>query len=72
MREEKFETSLEKLEKIVLRLESGKLSLEDSLKAFEEGMKLALGCEKRLNEAQQKIQLLMKDGRRRPYPSEGE
>lgn len=63
---EKFETSLEKLEKIVHRLEEGNLPLEDSLKAFEEGMQLAKLCEERLNEAQKKIEILMKgqDGRK--------
>ena len=50
----KFETSLEKLEKIVERLESGKLSLEDSIKSFEEGMKLARSCEESLNEAEKR------------------
>ncbi|MBI2082840.1 MAG: exodeoxyribonuclease VII small subunit [Deltaproteobacteria bacterium] len=61
---EKFEISLEKLEKIVERLESGELSLEESLKQFEEGMKLSKGCEERLNEAKKKIEVLMKDGKR--------
>ena len=58
---EKFEVSLEKLEKIVHRLEEGNLPLEDSLKAFEDGMHLAKLCEERLNEAQKKIEILMKD-----------
>lgn len=58
---EKFEASLEKLEAIVRKLEDGDLSLEESLKCFEEGMTLARVCETRLNEAQKKIEILMKD-----------
>lgn len=60
-KEEKFEASLERLESIVQKLEDGDMTLEDSLKAFEEGMKLVKACESRLNEAQKKIEILMKD-----------
>ena len=67
---EKFEASLEKLEKIVSRLEEGDLSLEASLTAFEEGMKLAKSCEERLNEAQQKIEILTKDRKRRRFDAD--
>ena len=49
---EKFETALKKLEEVVRRLEGGELSLDDSLKAFEEGVKLAGFCSKKLNEAE--------------------
>ena len=58
---EKFEVSLEKLEGLVQKLESGDLSLEDSMKAFEEGMTLVKSCEQKLMEAQKKIEILMKD-----------
>ncbi len=58
---EKFEVSLEKLEGLVQKLESGDLSLEDSMKAFEEGMTLVKSCEQKLTEAQKKIEILMKD-----------
>ncbi len=58
---EKFEVSLKKLEETVRRLEEGDLSLEDSLKSFEDGMKLAQSCRQRLEEAEKKIQILMKD-----------
>lgn len=58
---QKFEACLEKLEEIVRKLEEGDLPLDDSLKAFEEGMRLARTCEDRLNEAQKKIEILMKD-----------
>lgn len=57
---EKFEQSLKKLEDAVSRLESGELSLDDSLKVFEEGVKHASICSRKLNEAQKKVELLLK------------
>lgn len=57
---EKFELSLKKLEDAVNRLESGELSLDDSLKVFEEGVKHASICSRKLNEAQKKVELLLK------------
>ena len=58
-----FETSLTELEKLVQSMESGELSLEDSLKAFENGMQLSRDCQQSLADAEQKVQLLMeKDG----------
>ncbi len=57
---EKFETALKKLEDVVRRLEGGELSLDDSLKAFEEGVKLAGFCSKKLNEAEKRVELLLK------------
>ncbi|CAA0079739.1 Exodeoxyribonuclease 7 small subunit [Zhongshania aliphaticivorans] len=58
-----FETSLTELEKLVQNMESGELSLEDSLKAFENGMQLSRDCQKALADAEQKVELLMaKDG----------
>lgn len=58
-----FEKSLEKLEGLVKRLESGELSLEDSVKAFEEGVQLAAHCGKKLDEAEKKVEILLqKDG----------
>ena len=53
-----FENSINKLEKIVDELESGELSLEKSLKIFEEGIKLSSLCQKTLTLAEQKIQIL--------------
>ncbi len=60
MATEKFETSLKKLEDIVRRLEGGSLSLDDSLKAFEEGVKHASFCAKKLDEAERKVEVLLK------------
>lgn len=73
-KKEKFETSLEKLEAVVRKLEGGDLSLDDSLKAFEEGMKLVHLCDERLNEARKKVEVLMKDasGKKTPRKFEGE
>ncbi len=63
MAKKTFETSLETLEQITNELENGELSLDDSLKKFDEGIKLAEFCNKKLNEAQGKIELLLhKDG----------
>ena len=59
-----FEKSLEKLEGLVKRLESGELSLEDSIQAFEEGVRLAQHCGKKLDQAEKKVEILLsaKDG----------
>ena len=74
MATEKFETSLKKLEDVVRRLEGGSLSLDDSLKAFEEGVKNASFCSQKLDEAERKVEVLLKrkDGSytREPFKSE--
>lgn len=57
----KFEDALEELEKVVEQLESGELSLEDSLAAFEEGVRLVKHCNQKLTEVEKKIELLVKD-----------
>ncbi len=71
MATEKFETSLKKLEEVVRRLEGGSLSLEDSLKAFEEGVRHAAFCSKKLDEAERRVEVLLKqkDGsfKREPF-----
>lgn len=56
-----FETALGDLEKIVDNLEKGELSLEETLKKFEEGMALSQFCQQALQDAQKKIELLMQD-----------
>jgi len=61
MAEKKFEAALSRLEEIVAELESGELSLEQSLKLFEEGVKLARICNTRLEEAERKVEILLKD-----------
>jgi exodeoxyribonuclease VII small subunit len=56
-----FEKSLERLEKIVDQLESDELDLEKSLALFEEGVKLAEASNQRLDQAEKKVSLLLKD-----------
>lgn len=57
-----FEASLKELEKIVRGLEEGDLSLEESLKLFEDGVRLSRECQERLNQAERRIEVLLKDG----------
>jgi exodeoxyribonuclease VII small subunit len=59
--EKKFESALEELEEVVEQLESGELSLEDSLTAFEKGVGLVRFCNQKLNEVEKKIEMLVKD-----------
>ena len=56
-----FEKDLEKLESVVSALEEGSLSLDDSLKRFEEGIKLYKRCQKALTEAEKRIEMLTKN-----------
>ena len=56
-----FEGSLQELEKIVRRLEDGDLPLEESLKLFEKGVRLSRECQERLNQAERRIEVLLKD-----------
>ena len=73
MATDKFESSLKKLEEIVKRLETGSLSLEDSLKAFEEGEKHSAFCSSKLDDAERRVEILLKqkDGslKREPFES---
>jgi exodeoxyribonuclease VII small subunit len=55
-----FEAALERLQSTVKRLESGELTLEESLKHFEEGVKLTRGCQEQLSAAEKRVELLMK------------
>lgn len=57
-----FEEALANLETLVDAMEQGELSLEESLKAFEQGIKLTRECQAALEQAEQKVQLLVKDG----------
>ena len=59
--ESNFEKDLETLEKIVEELEEGGLSLDVSIKKFEEGMRLAQRCDKALSAAEKKIEILTKN-----------
>lgn len=68
-----FEDAIGRLEEIVRNMESAELTLEESLKLFEEGIKLAQFCTKKLDETEQRIELLLKDEDGRfvikPFPS---
>lgn len=57
----KFEVALEELEGVVEQLESGDLSLEDSLAAFEKGIGLVKYCNQKLTDVEKKIELLVRD-----------
>jgi exodeoxyribonuclease VII small subunit len=60
MAKEKFEEALGRLEEIVKRMEAGDMTLEESLKAFEEGIKLARLCSRKLDEAERRVEILLK------------
>ena len=59
-KEPSFEEALKGLEAVVQRLESGEPPLEESIRLFEEGMRLSETCRKRLDEADRKIELLLR------------
>jgi len=61
MAERSFEQSIEELEKVVRQMEKGELTLDQSISAFEGGVKLARECEKKLKEAKGKVEQLVKD-----------
>ena len=56
----KFEECLQRLEKIVDELETGNVSLEQALKLFEEGTQLSSSCRKELEEAEGRVEILLK------------
>ena len=64
-----FEASLESLEKIVQQLENGDLPLEKSLELFEDGIRLSRQCQERLNQAERRIETLLRDNQGRPVAS---
>lgn len=55
-----FETTLEQLQATVKRLESGELNLDQALKSFEEGVRLARACQDALTSAEQRVEILIK------------
>ena len=55
-----FERSLARLEEVVRRLESPQLSLDDAMKLFEEGVQLSRDCQKYLEQAEGKVEILLK------------
>ncbi|HJZ63021.1 MAG TPA: exodeoxyribonuclease VII small subunit [Candidatus Acidoferrum sp.] len=71
-----FEKTLARLEEVVRKLESPQLSLDDAMKLFEEGVALSRECQKQLEEAEGKVEILMKkaDGKitAEPFDPEGD
>lgn len=61
MKEENFETKMQVLEQIVSDLEKGDLNLDESVKKFEEGMKISKECSKMLEETEKRITILLND-----------
>ncbi len=59
---EPFEDALKKLEKIVEKLERGSLPLEEAMEAFAEGVRLVNYCSQKLDEAENRVQMLVKNG----------
>jgi len=73
MAKKNFETALSRLEQIAGELEEGDLTLESSLKKFDEGMKLVQFCNQKLEESQQQIDILLnKNGSLTPVPFQAE
>lgn len=67
----KFEECIQRLEKIVDQLEKGEIPLEQALKLFEEGVELSNSCRKELEEAEGKVEILLKqNGKLHPEPFE--
>ena len=64
-----FEASLEALERIVHELEQGDLPLEKSLELFEQGISLSRQCQDRLNQAERRIEVLLRDNQGRTIVS---
>jgi len=58
---EKFEEALKKLEELVKNMEAGELTLDESLKAFEEGIRLIRFCSRKLDETERKVEILLRD-----------
>ena len=62
MKEENFEELIEKLENITSKLEKDNLNLDKSIELFEEGMKISKKCNEKLENAEKKISILLKEG----------
>ncbi len=64
---EKYEELLQRLSRVVERLEGGGLSLEESIAAFEEGIRLARASAAKLEEAERKVEMLLEGDRAAPF-----
>ena len=75
MEEKSFEENMEQLENIVTELEKGELNLDESVKKFEEGMKIAKQCNNILENAEKKITILLEkngDFEEKPFDTNNE
>jgi len=75
MAKEKFEEAMAKLEALVRKMETGDLTLEESLKAFEEGIRLSRLCAARLDDAERRVEILIQENHKvttRPFSGNGE
>jgi exodeoxyribonuclease VII small subunit len=70
--EPNFESAMDRLEKIVEQMETGKLPLEDLIVRYEEGMKLVKTCQERLANAEQKIEIITRNSAGKPVVQEFE
>lgn len=66
-----FEAALGELEALVQRMETGSLTLEESLQAFERGVKLTRQCQTALERAELRVKALLEDGSEAPVPEAG-
>lgn len=62
----KFEEALKRLEEMVQKLEEGNLPLDESLQVFEEGIELSRFCEQKLNQAEGRVEMILKDNKENP------
>jgi exodeoxyribonuclease VII small subunit len=69
-----FEAAMKRLEEIVRKLETGDLTLDNSLELFEEGIQLSRLCHLKLGQAERRVEILLKanDGERQAVPFESE
>ena len=75
MAKEKFEEAMAKLEALVRKMEAGERTREESLKAFEEGIRLSRLCAARLDEAERRVELLISENSKvatQPFTDTGE
>ncbi len=74
MAKDKFEDALKRLEELVKRMEAGDLTLDESLKAFEEGIRLIRFCTRKLDETERRVEILLRDEQGEiaavPFPQE--
>lgn len=70
MKKQSFEEAMGRLETIVAQLEKGECGLDQSLKLFEEGARLSVQCEQLLDQAEQKVNLLLANDEEAPFEGE--